>query len=237
MWCIFQGGTPDDRVDWGEWAIPVNDKPYPCVIGQVDKWGDVEGAPDIDHTNTRVKSELSDWMNWLKTDIGCDGWRLDFARGYPGSAMSAYLHNTQPEFAVGEVWEKINYTQDGKPDYDAHRQSLVDWVHSTEDTCTTFDFTTRGILQETVKGELGRLQYSNSRPSGMIGLLPEKAVTFVENHDTVRDPTMSFPSDKVMHGYAYILTHPGILSTSNFGFIFCFNTNNITYRCIVIAGK
>eukprot|EP01018_Ginkgo_biloba_P040726 Gb_20158 [translate_table: standard] len=69
MWCIFEGGTPDDRLDWGAWAIPVNDKPYPCGSGQVDKWGDVEGAPDIDHTNTRVKSELSDWINWLKTRV------------------------------------------------------------------------------------------------------------------------------------------------------------------------
>eukprot|EP01018_Ginkgo_biloba_P014794 Gb_30449 [translate_table: standard] len=221
MWCIFEGGTPDDRLDWGAWAIPVKDKPYPCGSGQVDKWGDFEGAPDIDHTNTRVQSELSDWMNWLKTDIGFDGWRLDFARGYPGSALSVYLHKTQPEFAVGEVWDGMDKGQDGKPAYnqDAHRQKLVDWVHSTEDTCTAFDFTTKGILQEAVLGELWRLRDSNSRPSGMIGYWPEKAVTFVDNHDTGSTQKIwPFPSDKIMQGYAYILTHPGIPSIVSFAF-------------------
>jgi hypothetical protein len=39
------------------------------------------------------------------------------------------------------------------------------------------------------------------------------SVTFIENHDTepVRDGgNKRFPDDKVMQGYVYILTHPGI---------------------------
>ncbi|CAN6217924.1 unnamed protein product [Urochloa humidicola] len=44
----------------------------------------------------------------------------------------------------------------------------------------------------------------------MIGWLPEKAGTFVDNHDTnSTQNSWPFPSDKVVHGYAYILTHPG----------------------------
>ncbi|KAK1681141.1 hypothetical protein QYE76_041989 [Lolium multiflorum] len=41
--------------------------------------------------------------------------------------------------------------------------------------------------------------------------LPEKAVTFVDNHDTGSTQGLwPFPADKVMQGYAYILTHPGL---------------------------
>ena len=39
---------------------------------------------------------------------------------------------------------------------------------------------------------------------------PSRAVTFIENHDT--GSTLQhwpFPSDKILQGYAYILTHPG----------------------------
>jgi len=44
----------------------------------------------------------------------------------------------------------------------------------------------------------------------VIGWWPAKAVTFVDNHDTGSTQAMwPFPADKVMQGYAYILTHPG----------------------------
>ena len=41
------------------------------------------------------------------------------------------------------------------------------------------------------------------------GWWPAKAVTFIDNHDTGSTQHMwPFPTDKVMQGYAYILTHP-----------------------------
>lgn len=76
-----------------------------------------------------------------------------------------------------------------------------------------FDFTTKGILQAAVEGELWRLKDSNSKPAGLIGILPQNAVTFIDNHDTGSTQKLwPFPSDKVMQGYAYILTHPGVPS-------------------------
>ncbi|KAH9294391.1 hypothetical protein KI387_040404 [Taxus chinensis] len=209
-WCIFEGGTNDDRLDWGAWAIPPNDKPYQsCGSGNADTGDDYEAAPDLDHANPRVQKELSDWMNWLKSDIGFDGWRFDFAKGYAGNLLGQYVRNTSPAFAVGEVWDGLSF---GNGQEDAHRQRLVDWVHSTGDRSAAFDFTTKGILQQAVKNnELWRLRDSNGKPSGLIGILPEKAVTFIDNHDTGSTQKLwPFPSDKLLQGYAYILTHPGI---------------------------
>jgi alpha-amylase len=83
-------------------------------------------------------------------------------------------------------------------------------VNETEGKSTAFDFTTKGILQEAVNGQLWRLRDRNSKPPGMIGYWPEKAVTFIDNHDTgSTQGHWPFPGDKVMQGYAYILTHPG----------------------------
>jgi alpha-amylase len=83
-------------------------------------------------------------------------------------------------------------------------------VNETKGKSTAFDFTTKGILQEAVNGQLWRLRDGNSKPPGMIGYWPEKAVTFIDNHDTgSTQGHWPFPGDKVMQGYTYILTHPG----------------------------
>ena len=110
------------------------------------------------------------------------------------------MEKTNPTFAVGENWN-------------ADRQAVRDWVNAAGGTVTAFDFATKGVLQDAVQGQLSKLKDSNGGPPGLIGIMPGNAVTFIDNHDTGSTQKIwPFPSDKVMQGYAYILTHPGIPS-------------------------
>lgn len=156
---------------------------------------------DLDHTNERVRREVKNFLRMLKEEIGFAGWRYDQVRGYHGAHVGSYNDATRPALSVGEYW-------------DDDPQRVVDWVDETGGKSMAFDFPTRAALVDaTLDGRYGRLKTVAGKPAGLIGLWPEMSVTFIENHDTepVRDGgARRFPDDKIMQGYVYILTHPGV---------------------------
>ncbi|MDO8803511.1 MAG: alpha-amylase C-terminal beta-sheet domain-containing protein [Elusimicrobiota bacterium] len=217
--------------NWADFAAPAWGADSVCSD---DEWGQGAGARDtgkgfhaardIDHTKGYIQNFAKSWLNGLRAGAGYDGWRYDYARGFSPAYLLAYNRASAPSFAVAEIWDDFDLNNT-----DAHRQSSVDWIDSVNGEIKVFDFTTKGILQAAVRaGEYWRLCDANGRPSGLIGWWPANAVTFIDNHDTgpspaggkknagsgsggeVKQNAWPFPSDKLMAGYAYILTHPGI---------------------------
>jgi alpha-amylase len=161
---------------------------------------------DLDHLNPKAIKGIQSWMLYLKNNIGFEGWRYDMVKGYRGSAIKDYNDITKPVFSVGEFW-------------DFNPQMIVNWIDSThpqwQKSATAFDFPLREIIyQAVVNKNYHWLKYMDKLP-GVVGLWPDKTVTFVENHDTEEarggeNGVPAFPDDnRMLQGYAYILTHPG----------------------------
>ena len=61
---------------------------------------------DLDHLNEDLRSHLKDWLNHLKDDVGYEGWRFDFVKGYGPQFVKEYVLDTvgPDTFNVGEYW-------------------------------------------------------------------------------------------------------------------------------------
>ncbi|GIL50540.1 hypothetical protein Vafri_6713 [Volvox africanus] len=202
------------RIDWGKWAITCNDPTFQGS-GNPDTGDDYGPAPDLDHANPELRAALKDWLSWLQRDVGFQGWRLDFARGYAARFITEYVDATTgaDNLNVGEFWVDLRWNGSHlEYNQDEARQRLCDWIKANGERSCAFDFPTKGELQEAVKHcQYDRLRDARGKAVGLLGWWPAKAVTFVENHDTgSTQQHWPFPSQHVGLGYAYILTHPGI---------------------------
>ncbi|XVF03394.1 hypothetical protein REPUB_Repub04eG0257500 [Reevesia pubescens] len=206
VWNIFGG-----RLNWDDRAV-VGDDPHFQGRGNKSSGDNFHAAPNIDHSQEFVRKDLKEWLGWLREEIGYDGWRMDFVRGFWGGYFKDYLDASEPYFAVGEYWDSLSYTY-GEMDHnqDAHRQRIINWINATNGTAGAFDVTTKGVLHSALERcEYWRLSDEKGKPPGVVGWWPSRAVTFIENHDTgSTQGHWRFPGGKEMQGYAYILTHPG----------------------------
>ena len=172
-----------------------------------------DAAPNIDHSQEFVRRDLIEWMRWLKHTVGYDGFRFDFVRGFDPWYVKEYAMHTNTDFVVGEYWDSMSYDSGGQLEYnqDHHRQRIVDWIDRTDGLSSAFDFTTKGILQHALETkEYWRLVDIHGNCPGVIGWWSQKAITFIDNHDTGNPQNhWPFPEHELIRGYAYILTHPG----------------------------
>lgn len=208
-WADFTNPT------WSCYAVTSNDE-WAGHCGAADTGDSYSAARDIDHTQQFVQNDLKTWIGTRLKNVGFSGLRFDYSKGYsPAYAKIYHDSMASVDFCVGEVWTNLDYAN-----VDAHRQLLMNYIDGTGGTCAAFDFTTKGLLNDALaNNNYYRLKDSAGKPAGAIGWWPMKAVTFVDNHDTGPSQSCSVgqnhwpvPCTKVMEGYAYILTHPGIPS-------------------------
>jgi alpha-amylase len=153
--------------------------------------------PDLIHENPYVHSELLKWANWLKDDIGFDGWRFDVALGIIPEMLRDWMVNVSG-FGVAEYWTGTDMDLGGQLQY----------LDDTNNTLNGFDFILLEELHDmTVQDGLYDMQ--NLVDAGLLGVRPEQTWTFAVNHDTYRTTSHNIPHDQRLFAYLYILTHEG----------------------------
>ena len=160
------------------------------------------GMPDLCHRNPHVYTELLEYARWLIEEIGFDGFRYDCVKGYGGWMVRAIqeLRGIRDEkgykpYGVGECWDSD--------------RSIRDWLDETnawsDNPVSAFDFPLRYRLSDLC--QVYGYSLKNLAAGGtLLKDAPSQAVTFVENHDVVRDDPII--TDKML-AYAFILTHEG----------------------------
>jgi alpha-amylase len=159
--------------------------------------------PDLSHRNPYVYAEILKLARWLIEDIGFDGFRYDFVKGYGANTITAmqeyhYTRAGQPitPYGVAEFWDSAS--------------AIENWVNlanfSNSNPVDAFDFP----LREMLKALCDEYAFSLRRMATWDTVLQKQTqsvVTFVENHD-LRDEGRPIVNDKLL-AYSYILTHEG----------------------------
>ena len=173
-----------------------------------DGYGDeanYTAARDWDHTNPQVQAMCRAYLQWLKNNVGFDGWRYDYGKGFHHSHINDYNSAAGAYMSVVEYW-------DGTPSVIRQRLEDASWNNMAFDFGTKYDALNNGICS---------YNYAKCQGAGMLGAgLAKHAVTFVDNHDTFTRNDSEFGGqnnsmsaglkDRLLQANAYILCMPGI---------------------------
>ena len=165
--------------------------------GNADCGGDAGKGPwarDIDHHNPVTQQKILTYLRYLKDELGYEGFRYDYARGFEPKHFAYYNTQLRPTFSVGEFWGSTS--------------EIAAWIKGVYDEggfqSAAFDFP----LQEQIRQAFGDESGHSFRALKYDGLiwdyrLKRYAVTFIDNHDTFKD----LPTDASNSNYQHRVNH------------------------------
>jgi len=175
---------------------------HPSMYESWDE-GSFGDMPDLSHRNPYVYTELLKLARWLVEEVGFDGFRYDFVKGYGANTITAI--------------QEYHYVRDGKlfqpygvAEFWDNARAIEGWVDlanfSNSNPVDAFDFPLREMLKA-LCDQYGFSLRTLTTWDTVLQKQPQWVVTFVENHD-LRDEGRPIVNDKLV-AYSYILTHQG----------------------------
>jgi alpha-amylase len=159
------------------------------------------GFPHLCHRNPLVYTEMFRYSRFLIEELGFDGFRFDFAKGYGAwiiGLLSKYRYVKEgaefTPFVVGELWSS--------------NQDIEEWLEQvnrmTDNQIAAFDFPLRYKLKDVC--DTPNYDLRNLTDGGTVVMKrPLHAATFVDNHDMGNNIIVN---DKLM-AYSFIMVHEG----------------------------
>ena len=152
---------------------------------------------DIEFRNPAVREELNNWAHWYHDNIGFDGVRLDAVKHISPKFYNEWLQKLRDKtgreiFAVGEYWAP------------GFLHLLLKYIDATEGRMSLFDSSLHNIFHNASKQ--GR-DYDLTKifNETLVQVMPEKAVTVVDNHDTQPLQALEAPVEAWFKPLAYSL--------------------------------
>lgn len=165
------------------------------------------GCRDLDHTNPKTQQNIKTYEDFLLNEMGYTGFRYDFVKGYDPQYIKIYNEASKPKFSVGEYWQG-SVTASKKGDHPFG--GVKDWVEATGKTSAAFDFPMKYLIKGAFNDGNWKLLATNYTTSTLVGIEPQYAVTFIDNHDTGEPHDNPDPlRANVEAANAYILALPG----------------------------
>jgi alpha-amylase len=156
--------------------------------------------PDVCHADWDRKGsagyDLIQWGNWLidPDNAGFDGgWRLDYVKGVHPEYIGDFLEDTGDAYGIIECW-------DGIP--------LIEEYLAAAEHAVAFDFPAFYTMGE-VFNHGADIEQLVDPDKVFAARDPDRAVTFVANHDTDKDAHVESITNNTMLAYAFILTYQG----------------------------
>ena len=172
-WTHFHG--IDYNNETGEHAIfKFKDKNWDEAVDEEFGNFDYLMGADIDFTNSEVIDECYKWIKWYIEETGVDGLRLDAVKHISAQFYKNYIKKIKEEikpdlFAVGEYWS-------------SNVERLHKYITDTEGHISLFDVPLHYNFFNASNDE--NYDMSKILEHTLVKDNPNKAVTFVDNHDT-----------------------------------------------------
>lgn len=152
---------------------------------------------DIEFRNPAVREEVLNWAKWYHAAINFDGVRLDAIKHISPKFFGEWLDRLRKEtgkniFAVGEYWSPNQL------------DLLLRYIKATNGSMMLFDTVLHNNFYQASRSG-NHFEIRSILDNTLVKVMPDKAVTFIDNHDTQPLSTFDSPVESWFKPLAYAM--------------------------------